>query len=93
MGSNGYLSQFGFDTVSVPGVNQKPVPIDNQLMTSGNTTTNSLELGFIPLSPDDTDLPGQAAIPSYLSGLKSANLIPGTGYGFTAGASYRRCLR
>ena len=87
-----FPADFGSDTIAVPVPNQKPTSLDGQLIASGNTTANLLELGLLGLSPASNSLQNQPQIPSYLSNLRSANLIPGIGYGFTAGASYRKCL-
>ena len=91
-----FNAEFGLDTISVPGPNSEPISLDGQIIASANTTAKLLEIGLLALSTQATaanslSIPNVTSpVPSYLTALRAANKIPGSGFGYTAGASYRK---
>ena len=79
---------FGNDTVTL-GIQGSGGPtLQNQIVSA--YTDNDLYLGMFGLSPLSTNFtPSDQDRPSYLSTLKTSNLIPSLSFGYTAGNQYR----
>ena len=79
---------FGNDTVTL-GIQGSGGPsLQNQIVSA--YTDNDLYLGMFGLSPASTNFTQtDKDRPSYLSSLKTSNLIPSLSFGYTAGNQYR----
>ena len=81
------VGDYGFDTVGLSS--QGNISLDHMVVGQINTTDYFLgNFGLDPWPVNFTNL--NAPNPSFISTLKSKNLIPSLSYGYTAGARYRR---
>lgn len=84
-----YVGAYGLDTVALgfSSSNGGP-PLDSQVVAG--IETNSYYMGMFGLGPQPTNFTNfSEPHPSFLSTLKSKNLIPSLSWGYTAGAHYR----
>lgn len=79
--------QFGNDTVTLGYQGSGGLMVQDQLVSA--FTDNQIYLGLFGLSPTSTQFSTTVSRPSYLTSLKTQNLIPSTAYAYTAGAKYR----
>lgn len=83
-------ARFGFDTVSLGAGNATTGPtLQSQVV--GTIAANTFYNGVFGLNHQPSNFTTlNDPKPSFLSSLKSQNLIPSLSWGYTAGASYRK---
>lgn len=83
------IGAYGLDTVALGfGTSIGGPPLDSQVVVGIDTT--SYHLGMFGLGSQPTNFTNfSEPHPSFLSTLKSKNLIPSLSWGYTAGAQYR----
>jgi hypothetical protein len=82
-------SVFGFDDVGLGYVGQNGPVLQHQIV--GSVAVNSFWFGHLGLQPKTTNFTDLAQnIPSYMSTLRSKNMIPSVSWGYTQGAPYSK---
>lgn len=87
-----YVGAYGLDTVALgfSSFNGGPL-LDSQVVVG--IETNAYFVGMFGLGPQPTNFTDfSEPHPSFLSTLKSENLIPSLSWGYTAGARYRKYI-
>lgn len=82
--------EYGFDTLGLgyPGSGANATTLSHQVIAS--IATKDFYLGNLGLTPRTVNLTDMDnPVPSYLSNLKTSNLIPSLSFGYNAGAQYR----
>lgn len=78
---------YGHDTISLGGEGSGGPTLHDQIV--GGIGTQKYYLGMFGVNPKSTHFPGlDGEQPSYLTSLKTQNLIPSLSFGYTAGAQY-----
>jgi hypothetical protein len=92
---NLYLSgnaDFGFDSVALGYLGQGGPNLKHQIV--GALAVEDFWLGHFGIHPKSTNFTDLGDnVPSYMSTLKSQNLLPSVSWGYTQGAPYRRLNR
>ena len=86
------IGTYGLDRVALGfGDSIGGPPLDSQVVVG--IETNSFYVGMFGLGPQPTNFTDfSEPHPSFLSTLKSKNLIPSLSWGYTAGARYRKYI-
>ncbi|RDL36791.1 uncharacterized protein BP5553_06143 [Venustampulla echinocandica] len=80
-------AQYGYDNVSL-GANSGTPSLSNQVV--GGIATKEFFMGLFGLNPAATSFStNNEPVPSYMSSLKTQNIIPSLSYGYTAGNKNR----
>ena len=81
---------FGNDTLSLGAQSGNRSSLENQVIGGIGEQKYYLYLGMLGVNPKPTKLSaGDSGQSSYITSLKSQNIIPSVSFGFTAGAAYR----
>lgn len=79
---------YGFDTLGLGYQGAGGPTVENQ--TIAGIATKEFYLGILGLVPRPVNFSTESSTPSFLSNLKTQNLIPSLSYGYSAGAQYRK---